>query len=134
MSALIKDNELLTKQVLEYLKATYGRQINGKEFTTEQILRWASIGKFPDIYGGNKIVHSRKVAIIGMVALTIENLDHELCTFAIKHFTTPLYTHKTTKKKRTKLYYQLAKKNPPSQASVLPDNYKELGIKRNQFK
>ena len=112
--------------------------------------RWIEIGNIPEAYGGNKILKTQLYKQLGdLCILTIENLSREdieytygsLDDYEIVHTKkrkVPVIPYnKKPKKIRTELYYQLAGSKDNTKKlkgkSVLPNNWKELGIRSDQL-
>ncbi len=80
-------NEFTCWDVLEYLKGTYGGQINGNCFSSTLLQRWIRLKKFPEAYGGHKIIHAiRYKELSNLLVLTIEGLNREDVNFLIGSF------------------------------------------------
>jgi len=137
-------NEFTTWDLLEYLQRGYGTQISGQPFTIHNVNAWIRIKKLPDAYGGNRILQvDRYKELDNLRVLTIEHLDREDIEAAygsLREFTETLNKRRADmprirkKKLRTELYYQLlGSKGKRTQTLVIPDNYKEMGIRENQF-
>src|ERR1700744_6398378 len=145
------DNEFTVWDVLEYLKAGYGVQVNGRPFTSSHVLNWIRGGKIPDAYGGNKISQAIRYKEIGnLLVLTIEGISREDIQYslgALADYSETLNKRRKVdladrkclpREQRTELYFQIldrsgklgrarAKFLPP-----LPTNWKEAGIRRSQ--
>ncbi|MBN8856568.1 MAG: hypothetical protein BGO55_24045 [Sphingobacteriales bacterium 50-39] len=138
-------NEFTTWDLLEYLQRGYGTQISGQPFTIYNVNCWIRIKKLPDAYGGNRILQVDRYKELGNLRiLTIERLnreDIEAVYGSLSKFTETLNKRRANmpregkRKLRTELYYQLlGSKGKRSRALVISDNYKEMGIRENQFK
>lgn len=139
MTISYADNEFLVKELLFFVKTAFGCQINGKPFKNYHINNWIRIGKVPDAYGGYRIIQVDTQ--YGCRVITLKGLTREILT--------DLQTHKSVKivpptvkiplKQRTRLYYEILKKagkqykRRTKEAATMPDNWKTIGIKRNQF-
>jgi hypothetical protein len=136
------NNEFTTHELLDYLKKAYGSQINGAQFSAYNINNWVRIGKIPTAYGDHRIL---KVVIIpefnNYRVLSIEGLTRDILSdLGLMGF--KLRSEKTAKTKRprkhrTQFYYQtlkkLGKQYTRKTLSILPENWKEVGIKANQL-
>lgn len=140
-----ESNEFTTWGLLEYLKRAYGAQINGQPFTIHNVNAWIRMKKLPDAYGGSRILQvDRYKDLDNLRVLTIGHLnreDIEAVYGSLSEFTETLNRRRADtprirkKKNRTELYYQLlGSKGKRSRALAIPDNYKEMGIRENQFK
>lgn len=138
-------NEFTSWDLLEYLQRAYGTQVSGQPFTIHNINVWIRMKKIADAYGGNKILRvDRYGELENLRILTIEHLDREdieavlgkLSEFKETLNKSRASTPRRRKQKlRTDLYYQLlGGREKRSKAIAIPDNYKEMGIKENQFK
>lgn len=145
MKVQFEDNEFTTRDLLEYLQRGYGAQVSGQSFTIHNINAWIRIKKLPDAYGGNRILQVDRYKELGNLRiLTIERLnraDIEAVYGSLSEFTEMLNNRRADipkirkRKLRTEMYYQLlGSKGKRSRALVIPDNYKEMGIRENQFK
>jgi hypothetical protein len=145
MDIKFEQNEFTTSDLLEYLRRGYGSQISGAGFSIHNINVWVRIGKIADAYGGNKILRVDRYKEFGNIRiLTIEHLNRSDIEFAYGAFGRFMETlnkarakpPKTRKQKlRTEFYYQiLGGRGRRSKAIVIPDKYKEVGIRENQFK
>jgi hypothetical protein len=138
-------NELTTWDLLEYMERAYGAQVSGQPFTIHNVNVWIRIGKLPDAYGGNKILRMDRYKDFGNLRiLTIEHLDRE----DIEAFYGSLGGYKETlnksrartrrvrkRKNRTEFYYQLlGNRGRKRNVTAIPDDYRMIGIKGNQFK
>jgi hypothetical protein len=131
--------------LLEYLKRAYGAQIGGQPFTIHNVNVWIRMKKLPDTYGGNRILQvDRYKELENLRVITIERLDREdieTVYGALSDFKETLNKQRARTpeirkvKSRTELYYQLlGKTGRKGKAMAIPDNYKEMGIRENQFK
>jgi hypothetical protein len=142
MNIEFENNEFTTRELLDYLKKAYGSQINGAPFSAYNINNWIRIGKIPTSYGDHRIM---KVVITpefnNYRVITIEGLTRDLLSdFGLMEF--KLKSGKTAKtkrprKQRTPFYFQTLKKMGKQYTrktiSILPENWKEVGIKTNQL-
>ncbi|HVU54940.1 MAG TPA: hypothetical protein VHD83_07785 [Puia sp.] len=136
-------NEFTAWDLLEYLQRGYGTQVSGQSFTIHNINAWIRIKKLPDAYGGNRILRVDRYKEIGNLRiLTIEHLnreDIEAVYGSLNEFTEALNKRRADmprirkKKLRTELYYQLLGSQGKRTQTLIPDNYKEIGIRENQF-
>jgi hypothetical protein len=136
MNVDFDDNECTVSELVEYLNKVYGATLSGSKFIVPLIFEWMKSKQLPPSYGGNKILSQRKHKHVGYV-LTIEGFSRELMEYAQAANMEPV--NKKTKrkpKKRTRAYYLALKSKIRSipEDNLLPDNWKEIGIKRNQFK
>jgi hypothetical protein len=140
-----ESNELIAWDLLEYMQRAYGAQISGQPFTTHNINIWIRMKKLPDAYGGNRILRvDRYKELENLRVLTIEHLnreDIEAVYGSLSQFKETLNKRRAKPSKarkqklRTELYYQLlGSRGKRSKAITIPDNYKEMGIRENQFK
>lgn len=132
-------DEFTVAELLEYMKAAYGATIRQSEFTYQILDTWIRNKKVPDIYGGHKILkvvkttHTRVLTIKDLDRSILDDLDvlREMCKKK------PALPSQRPHKQRTALYFQLlGSKNQTKktlEASTLPDNWKELGIKPTQL-
>jgi hypothetical protein len=145
MDIKFEQNEFTTSDLLEYLRRGYGSQISGERFSIHNINVWVRMGKIADAYGGNKILRADRYKELGNIRiLTIEHLNRSDIEYAYGAFGRFMETinkarakpPKARKQKlRTEFYYQLlGGRGRRGKAIVIPDNYKEVGIRENQFK
>jgi hypothetical protein len=142
MNIEFEENEFTSHELLDYLKRAYGSQINGAPFSAYNINNWIRIGKIPMAYGDHRIL---KVVVTpefnNYRVITIEGLtrdilsDLELLGFNLKSGNT--VKTKRPRKQRTQFYFQtlkkLGKQYTRKTLSILPENWKEVGIKANQL-
>ncbi len=80
-------NEFTCWDVLEYLKGTYGSQINGNCFSSSLLQSWIRLKKFPEVYGGHIIIQAtRYKELNNLLVLTIEGLNREEVKYLIGSF------------------------------------------------
>jgi hypothetical protein len=142
MQIHFEENEFTTTELLKYLKAAYGKQMNGSHFQLYHIHSWIRYGKVPEIYGGYKITDARKYKELGeMVVITLEGFtrDEMLANIdALKTIKVPAVNKRKPHKQRTKLYYQILTKagkqytEKTLEQATLPTFWKEAGGKANQ--
>lgn len=142
MNIEFEDNEFTSRELLNYLKRAYGSQINGAPFSAYNINNWIRIGKIPTAYGDHRIL---KVVITpefnNYRVITIEGLTRDILSdlgllgFKLKPEKTA--KAKRPRKHRTPFYYQtlkkLGKQYTRKTLSILPENWKQVGIKANQL-
>jgi len=139
-----ESNEFTIWDLLEYLQRAYGAQISGQPFNIHNISVWIRMGKLPDAYGGNRILQVDRYKELGNLRiLTIEHLnreDIEAVYGSLNVFTEALNKRRADmprirrKKLRTELYYQLLGSKGKRGQAMIPDYYREMGIRENQFK
>ena len=140
-----ESNEFTAWDLLEYLQRAYGSQISGQPFAIHNVNVWIRIKKLPDAYGGNRIsLLVRYKELRNLRVITIEHLnreDIEAVYGSLSRFKETLNRRRAKppkvrkQKLRTELYYQLlGSRGKRSKAIAIPDNYKEMGIRENQFK
>lgn len=137
----MESNQLTTRELFNYMKLAYGKQINGSPFTYNLITMWMRVGAVPTAYGGYKVVNIEKYQNFNMSVLTLEGFDRSILDdihlVAKPQVDIPAVSR--PRKQRTKLYYEILKKNrklftrKTLEASTLPNNWRELGIKPNQL-
>ncbi len=142
MTIEFEDNEFTSYELLDYLKRAYGSQINGAPFSAYNINNWIRIGKIPTAYGDHlilKVVNTlefNNYRVITVEGLTRDILsDLGLPEFNLK--SGKIAKSKRPRKHRTPFYYQtlkqLGKQYTRKTLSMLPENWKEVGIKANQL-
>jgi hypothetical protein len=128
------ENEFTMSELLTYLRNAYGTKLNGTEFTWYDITGWLYNGKMPECYGGDPLTSYRAS---GVRIIVLSHIDRETAKMAERvakpRIQLPKKKRKVNIRPRTELYWQLAKKKPPTSKHVLPNNYKALGIKNNQL-
>ena len=147
MKVVFQENEFTRADILEYLTKAYRRQINGNRFSAYNLNNWARVGKMPNLYGGHRILKVEKYPIgRGIKIYTLEGLTRDIAKdvdlLQNKFPLNPKRVDKRTlsRKFRTQYYYdvlakhgkQYTRKTLPD--SILPDNWKEVGIKQNQLR
>jgi hypothetical protein len=100
--------------------------------------------KLPDAYGGNRILKvDRYKELDNLRIITVERLsrgDIEAVYGALSNFKETLNKFRAqtprirSRKLRTELYYQLLGSRGRRKAVVIPDDYRMVGIRENQFK
>jgi hypothetical protein len=142
MNIQFENNEFTSCELLKYLREAYGLQINGSPFVAYTINNWIRYGKIPMAYGNHKILKVENILQLSNVkVLTLEGLTRDtlddLQFLKIKSFSERLPKTKRPRKHRTRFYYQLLEKNgkqrTKNKLSVLPNEWKQLGIKSNQL-
>jgi hypothetical protein len=142
MNIQFEDNEFTSCELLKYLKEAYGLQINGAPFVAYTINNWIRYGKIPMAYGDHKILKVVNIEqfsnakVLTLEGLTRDTLD-DLQFLKIKSFSERLPKTKRPRKHRTRFYYQLlekvGKQYTKKTLSILPDDWKQIGIKSNQL-
>lgn len=138
-------NEFTTWDLLEYMDRAYGAQVSGQPFTIHNVNVWIRLGKLPEAYGGNRILRVDRYKDFGNLRIiTIEHLDREdieaafgaLCNFKERLNKSRARVCRTPRRKlRTEFYYRLlGSRGKRDKTIVIPDNYRMLGIRENQFK
>jgi hypothetical protein len=142
MNIEFEDNEFTSHELLDYLKRAYGSQINGAPFSAYNINNWIRIGKIPMAYGDHQII---KVVVAPEFndnrVITVEGLTRDILSdlgllgFHLKSKKT--VRTKRPRKHRTQFYYQtlkkLGKQYTRKTLTILPENWREVGIKANQL-
>lgn len=135
------DNQLTTRELFQYVKAAYGKQVNGNEFTYSTVNTWLRNKAVPVAYGGHKITDIEKREEFNMSILTVTNFDRSILS-GVKDMPKPpppLPKVSRARKQRTKLYYEILEKAGKQTTvktlkdATLPDDYLELGIRKNQL-
>jgi hypothetical protein len=139
-----ESNEFTTWDLLEYLQRAYGAQVSGQPFTISNVNVWIRMKKLPDAYGGNRILKvDRYKELDNLRIITVERLsrgDIEAVYGALSNFKETLNKFRAqtprirSRKLRTELYYQLLGSRGRRKAVVIPDDYRMVGIRENQFK
>ncbi len=142
MNIHFEDNEFTSHELLDYLKRAYGSQINGALFSAYNINNWIRIGKIPTAYGDHRILkvvitpefnNYRVITIEGLTRDILNDLD--LMEFKLQ--SGKKSKTKRPRKHRTSFYFQtlekLGKQYTRKTLSILPENWKEVGIKTNQL-
>jgi hypothetical protein len=138
-------NEFTTWDLLEYVERAYGAQVSRQPFTIHNVNVWIRMKKLPDAYGGNRILRDdRYKELDNLRIITVEHLnrkDIEAVFGTLSRFTEALnksraQTPRIRKQKlRTELYYRvLGSRGKQGKVVAIPDNYRMVGIKENQFK
>jgi hypothetical protein len=142
MNIEFEDNEFTSHELLNYLKGAYGSQINSAPFSAYNINNWIRIGKIPTAYGDHLIL---KVVVIpefnNYRVITIEGLTRDILSdldlMELKLISEKIAKTKRPRKYRTEFYFQTLKKMGKQYTrktlSILPENWKEVGIKSNQL-
>jgi hypothetical protein len=144
MNIQFDDNEFTSIELMKYLKAAYGVQINGVSFSTYNLNNWIRMGKLPEAYGGHKI---EKVAYVKSFAskrvLTLDGLTRDILNdiYLLENKIPTKRTAKTKlpRKHRTGLYFQILEKAGKQytirtkEQSTIPEDWKLAGIKSNQL-
>ena len=115
-------NEFTLSELLKYLIAAFGCQLNGNCFSNQLLHRWIALKKIPELYGGHNIVAVNKYIPLGnLIVLTIDGLDREDVQFLFDHkeMRKDVFQLKAAKqrreiKRRTKLYYKIARQKIPN--------------------
>lgn len=137
------NNDLTSGELLEFVIAAFGCQINGKPFKSYHVNNWIRLGKIPDVYGGFKILNVedikglRNCKVLVLDGLTRSILE-DIQNIAAQ---TSDETHiiNRPRKQRTRLYYEMLEKvskqytRKSKEAATISDQWKVIGIKRNQF-
>lgn len=134
------DNEFLVRELLEYIVKAYRVQISGKPFQRSNITDWVRLRKVPDSYGGHRILSVELIPEIKMWVVRVEGLSREMLTLVSMLESKQPTPVARVKKQRTLLYYKTLQekggntsKKVPTDADLLPENWKTVGIKRNQI-
>lgn len=134
-------NEFTISEVLDYLKAAFGYQINGSPFKSHNIHNWIRLRKLPDAYGGYKIQDVINVKGISKV-IVLEGLNREILGELQMLSRTPIIElpqSKKPRKQRTKLYYESLEKagkqytRKTKKLATISNQWKAAGIKPNQL-
>jgi hypothetical protein len=146
MKIQFQENEFTRTDILQYLTKAYGRQLNGNRFSIHNLNNWARVGKIPNLYGGHRILQVDTYPIgKGIKIYTLEGLTRDIVKDVdLLPNKTPL-TKRVDKrtlprKHRTQYYYDILAKHGKQYTrrtlsdSILPDNWKEIGIKQNQLR
>jgi hypothetical protein len=142
MITKFEDNEFTSHELLDYMKGAYGSQINGAPFSVYNINNWIRIGKIPTAYGDHRVLkvvitpEFNNYRVISIEGLTRDILsDLWLLEFKLKSGKTS--KTKRPRKQRTSFYFQtlnkVGKQYTRKTLSILPENWKEVGIKTNQL-
>lgn len=138
----LNDNEFTSGEIMQYMKAAYGRQLNGNSFQHYMIKTWSQAGRIPDIYGGHKIEGYRVGAITiwmieGLSRDILQHLDELRSQLKSKEIEVKEDRRQRPRRQRTAFYYQMLGKRNQSimtrEDSVLPFNWKQLGVKSTQL-
>lgn len=142
MNIEFEDNEFTSRELLDYLKRAYGSQINGTPFSAYNVNNWIRIGKIPMAYGDHRILKVVSVREFNNYrVITIEGLTRDILSdlecLGIKLQPRKVLKTKRPRKQRTTFYFQtlkkLGKQYTRKTISILPENWKEVGIKTNQL-
>jgi hypothetical protein len=142
MNIAFEDNEFTTHEILKYLKRAYGSQINGAPFSAYNINNWIRISKIPTAYGDHRILQVVTSPEFGNHrVITIEGLNRDIINDLSFLEFNPQSAEKSkakrSRKQRTTFYFQtlekLGKQYTKKTMSILPGNWKEVGIKANQL-
>jgi hypothetical protein len=137
------DNEFTGYELLSFITAAFGCQVNGKPFKGYHLNNWIRIGKVPDAYGGYKILSVEKVkALDNRKILVLDGITRDALA-DIQHYSlqinSPSIQIKKPRKQRTLLYYELLERagkqhtRKTRTAATIPNQWKIIGIKRNQL-
>ena len=86
MVYIFEQNESILAELLKYLIAAFGCQLNGNCFSNQLLHRWIDLKKIPEIYGDHKIITINKYEKLGnLLILTIGCLDREDAQFLLNH-------------------------------------------------
>lgn len=142
MKVELTDHEFTASELMRYLRLSYGTMINGTEFNNSHLARWSRYGKLPEAYGGGKL--TKEICVeFDQYVYTLENISREVYKALLE---TPIDVPKVLPKverphkQRTALYHQIVassnlKSNlPVKPEAILPDNWRQLGIKAQQIK
>jgi hypothetical protein len=144
----LRENEFTVSELLSYMQKAYGSKVNGEEFAHFDIINWIALGNIPESYGGHELTAHR---MSGIRILVVEGLSRD----DVRHLHANEDLQKEKKEgffkkrvrevlgkrslpldlpqgKRTKLYYQMARLPMPD--DLLPDNWRDVGIRPNQLK
>lgn len=137
----LEDNEFTKGELLAYIKAAYGKSVSGKKIGYSILGAWIRLMRIPPAYGGNKILKYEKLGHVFI--FTVEGLSRSLLDDldAVRRASIvnlPVIEKKRSraKKQRTELYYTLLGSKQTTKVSlnnsILPNNWKMLGMKPNQ--
>ena len=145
-------NEFTVTELLEYFESVYKSQINCNPFSLSLLHQWIRLRKIPELYGGNKITKVERFSQLrNFIVLTIENLtrDHVMffvssCNRQEKIQNKRMNPNALLKKKRkpllrTEYYFEILARSNKNYSTALnsrtaiPNHWKKLGIKKNQF-
>ena len=136
-------NEFTTHELMQYIKAAFGTQINGAAFSPTNISNWLRHKKIPEAYGGHKITSIKSITGISNVhVLTLEGLTRDVLDNLdlLRHTNAkPVPKLKQARKQRTPFYYQILEKagkqytRKTKQLATIPQTWKTIGIKQNQL-
>jgi hypothetical protein len=151
MKYKFEENEFTTWQLLEFMKQSYGRQLNGSSFTSTNIQNWIRQKAIPALYGGYKIVAVKKYKELNnLLVLTLNGLSRKEAEKLIgslssfeetrnkKRRLEPISKSTRPRKLRTKFYFQMLPKSKQYtkallDQSTIPNFWKHTGIRRNQM-
>lgn len=143
-----KENEFTRAEIIAYMTNAFGAQINGKRFSSHNITNWVRMGKIPNAYGGHRILKVEKVIIGHPIRIyTLEGLTRDTMEAVAemkkneppKEMPTIINQNSLPRKHRTEYYYKILEKAGKQYTrnslarSILPDNWKEIGITQNQL-
>ena len=138
------NNELTSGELLEFVIAAFGCQVNGKPFKSYHVNNWIRLGKVPDVYGGFKILNvedikglrnCRVLVLDGLARSVLEDIQN-----IAAQANDEIHITNRPRKQRTRLYYDLLEKagrqytRKSKKVATIPDQWKVIGIKRNQLK
>jgi hypothetical protein len=134
-------NEFTVSEILDYLKAAFGYQINGSPFKSYHIYNWIRLRKLPDAYGGYKILDVISMKGLSKV-IVLDGFNREMLD-DVQMFSPPPITIlpqiKRPRKQRTRLYYELLEKagkqytRKTKKLATISNQWKAAGIKPNQL-
>jgi hypothetical protein len=126
----LRDNQFTSAELLMYMNRVWGGKVNGLKFTASNIIGWSYRGYIPDSYGGGKVTSQ---LLSNIVVHTLEDMSREDMRYARDVLTERAKPKKLGGKARvrTALYHKISKR--PVTEYMIPDNWKELGIKRVQL-
>jgi hypothetical protein len=143
MNIQFEYNEFTTHELMQYIKAAYGTQINGAAFRPINLSNWIRIKKIPEAYGGHRITSIKTIEGINNArVLTIEGLTRDVLVsldLLSKKIRVEIPKLKRARKQRTPFYYKILEKagkqytKKTKQISTIPESWKTIGIKQNQL-
>ena len=136
-------NEFTTHELMQYIKAAFGKQINGAPFGPTNLSNWLRMKKIPEAYGAHRITSIKAITGISNVRiLTVEGLTRDV----LEHLdllangsTGPLPRMKRPRKQRTPFYYQVLEAagqqytRKTKVTATLPPSWNAIGIKQAQL-
>jgi hypothetical protein len=137
------NNEFTGYELLSFVTAAFGCQVNGNPFKSYHLNNWIRIGKVPDAYGGYRILSVEKMEglhsgkVLALSELTRDVLiDIQRHPLQVKNPPIPV---RKPRKQRTALYYELLERvgkqytRKTKKVATISNQWKMIGIKRNQL-